>query len=179
MYMDGIKLCAKNEKELITLIHALRVYSQDKGMKYGTEKCAMYVLKSSKRQIADGMERLNQDKIKTFGETKICKYLGILETTTIKLVEMKEKIQKEYLSRTRKILETKLSSRNPIKGKNTWAVSLGRYSGPIFKWTRKELKKMDTRTRKLVTMNKALHFRDDVDRLYVSRKEGGRGLAKY
>ena len=28
-----------------------------------------------------------------------------------------------------------------------------------------------------MTMNKALHLRDDVDRLYVSRKEGGRGLA--
>ena len=26
-------------------------------------------------------------------------------------------------------------------------------------------------------MNKALHPRDDVHRLYVSRKEGGRGLA--
>ena len=26
-------------------------------------------------------------------------------------------------------------------------------------------------------MYKALHYRDDVDRLYVSRKEGGRGLA--
>ena len=25
-------------------------------------------------------------------------------------------------------------------------------------------------------MHKALHFRDDVDRLYMSRKEGGRGL---
>ena len=28
-----------------------------------------------------------------------------------------------------------------------------------------------------MTMHKALHSRDDVDRLYVSRKEGGRGLA--
>ena len=27
-----------------------------------------------------------------------------------------------------------------------------------------------------MTMHKALHPRDDVDRLYVSRKEGGRGL---
>ena len=26
-------------------------------------------------------------------------------------------------------------------------------------------------------MHKALHARDDVDRLYVQRKEGGRGLA--
>ena len=28
-----------------------------------------------------------------------------------------------------------------------------------------------------MTMHKALHPRDDVDRLYVPRKEGGRGLA--
>ena len=28
-----------------------------------------------------------------------------------------------------------------------------------------------------MTMHKALHPRDDVDRLYVSRREGGRGLA--
>ena len=35
---------------------------------------------------------------------------------------------------------------------------------------------MDQRTRKLMTMHKALHPRDNVDRLYVPRKEGGRGL---
>ena len=36
---------------------------------------------------------------------------------------------------------------------------------------------MDQRTRKLMTMHKVLHSRDDVDRVYVSKKEGGRGLA--
>ena len=60
---------------------------------------------------------------------------------------------------------------------NTWAVPLVRYSGPFLEWTRDELKQMDQRTRKLMTMHKVLHPRDDVDRLYVSRKEGGRGLA--
>ena len=57
------------------------------------------------------------------------------------------------------------------------AVDFVRYSGPFLKWTRDELKQMDQRTRKLVTMHKALHPRDDVDRLYVSRKGGGRGFA--
>ena len=51
------------------------------------------------------------------------------------------------------------------------------YSGPFLKWTRDELKQMDQITRKLMTMHKALHPRYDVDRLYVPRKEGGRGLA--
>ena len=36
---------------------------------------------------------------------------------------------------------------------------------------------MDQRTRKLMTMHKALHPWEDVNRLYVSRKEGGRGFA--
>ena len=35
---------------------------------------------------------------------------------------------------------------------------------------------MDQRTRKLMTMHKALNLRDNVDRLYVSRREGGRRL---
>ena len=56
---------------------------------------------------------------------------------------MKDKIRKEYFRRTRKLLETKLSSRNLIKGINTWAVPLYRYSGPFLKWTREELKQMD------------------------------------
>ena len=90
---------------------------------------------------------------------------------------MKDTIRKEYLRRTRNLLETKLSSRNLIKGINTWAVPLVRHSGPFLKWTREELKQMDQRTRKLMAMHKALQPRDDVDRLYVFRKEGGRGLA--
>ena len=99
-----------------------------------------------------------------------------MEADTIKQVEMKNKIQKEYLRRTRKLLETNLFSRNLIKGINTLAVLLVRYSGPFLKWTRDELRQMDQRTRKLMTMHKALHPRDDVDRLYVPRKEWGRGL---
>ena len=49
-----------------------------------------------------------------------------------------------------------------------WVVPLVKYSGPFLKWTREELKQMDQRTRKLMTMNKALHPRGDVDKLYVS-----------
>ena len=45
------------------------------------------------------------------------------------------------------------------------------------KWARDELKQLDQRTRKLIAMNKALHSRDDVDRLYLSREECRRGLA--
>ena len=100
-------------------------------------------MKSGKRHLIDGMELPNQDKIKTFAENETYKYLGILEADTIKQVQMKVKIQKEYLRRTRKLLETKLSCRNLIKEINTWAVPLVRYFRPFLKWTRDELKQMD------------------------------------
>ena len=134
-------------------------------------------MKSGKRHITDEMKLPNEDKIRTLGENETYKYLGIMEVDTIKQVEMNDKIQKEYLRRTRKLLQTKLFGRNLIKGINTWAILLVRCSGHFLKWTRDELKHMNQRiTKKLMTMHKVLHPRDDVDILYVSRKEGGRGL---
>ena len=90
-------------------------------------------MKSGKRHLIDGIELPNQDKIRTLAENETYQYLGIMEADTIKQVEMKDKIQKEYLRRIRKLLETKLSSRNLIKGINTWAVPFVRYSGPFLK----------------------------------------------
>ncbi len=51
---------------------------------------------SGKRHMSDGMKLTNQDKIRTLGE----KETYILEADTIKQVEMKDKIKKEYLRRT-------------------------------------------------------------------------------
>ena len=67
MYMDDIKLFAKNEKELEAHIHAVRTYNQDIGMEFGIEKCTMLVMKSGKRHMTDGMELPNHDKIWTLG----------------------------------------------------------------------------------------------------------------
>ena len=75
------------------------------------------------------------------------KYLGILEADTIKQVEMKDIIKKEYLRRTRKLLEIKLYIINLIKRMNTWSVRLVRYSGPFLKSARDKLKKADQRTK--------------------------------
>ena len=88
MYMDNIKLFAKNEKELETLIHTVRIYSQDIGIEFGIEKCALLVMKSGKRHMTDGIELPNQDKISMLAENETYKYFGILEADSIKQVEM-------------------------------------------------------------------------------------------
>ena len=80
--------------------------------------------------------------------------MGILEVDTIKQVETKEKNLKKSFAGERE---------NLMKGINTRAVPLVRFSVPFLKWTREELQQMDQRTRKLLTMHKALYHRDDVN----------------
>ena len=104
------------------------------------------------------------------------KYLGILEADQIMHKEMKDCVRKEYYRSTRKIFKSKLNGGNSIKSVNTWAVSLLRYSAAFIGWTRNELKEMDRQTCKIVNMNGALHPGESVTRLYMPRKEGGRGL---
>ena len=89
---------------------------------------------------------------------------------------MKEKVTKEYKRRVRKLLETKLNGGNLIRAINTWAIPVIRYSAPFLDWTIEQMREMDRSTRKL-TMHNGLHPRSNVQRLYISRSEGGRGLA--
>ena len=83
---------------------------------------------------------------------------------------MKGKIRIEYYRRIRMVLKSELEAIN------TLAVLLVTYSFNIINWTLQELTKLDTKTRKFVTMYKMHHLKSDVDGLYLPRTEGGRGL---
>ena len=57
--------------------------------------------------MTERIELSNQEKIRTNGEkitNETNKYLEILEADTINQADTKEKIKKEYLRRTRKLL---------------------------------------------------------------------------
>ena len=89
---------------------------------------------------------------------------------------MKENFWREYLRRTKLITKSRLSGRNKIIAINTCTVSLMRHGAGIVKWTKNKLDEIDRKTRKFLTLNEKLLPRSDVDRLYVSRMEGGRRL---
>ena len=96
----------------------------------------------------------------------------MLEEDTIKHAEIRENIKESY-RKTRKLLETKLHSRNLIQRINTWSVPLLRYLGPFLKWTGEEVQQIDQRTRKSIKIYKALHARNDVDKQCQERKKKG------
>ena len=90
--------------------------------------------------------------------------------------KMKDEITSEYIRRVKKFCRSKLNEGNLIPGINTWALCVVRYSASIVDWTMEEEANMDRRTRKILAMNGCLHTRSNVIRVYLPRKEGGRGL---
>jgi hypothetical protein len=56
------------------------------------------------------------------------------------------------------------------------ALPVLKYNFGIVNWQQEELQKLDRKTRKLLTIRGQHHSKGDVDRLYVPRKQGGRGL---
>ena len=71
---------------------------------------------------------------------------------------------------------TELSAKNKIQATGSLAVPVLRYSFETVNWHQEELQKLDRKTRKLLTIHGQHHPKADVDRLYVPRKQGGRGL---
>ena len=65
---------------------------------------------------------------------------------------MKLNVSKKYIRRTRKVLKSKLNGLNLVRGVNTWAVSLLRYSAAFVSWKKSELHAIDRKTRKLFTI---------------------------
>ena len=89
---------------------------------------------------------------------------------------MKQHLTREYRCRVRKILSTQLYGNHAVQAINSFIVPLLRYSAGLIHWTKEELYQLDVGTRKLMCLHHAFSMNSDVDRLYVPRSRGGRGL---
>ena len=174
--MDDLKVYSRNDKGLDSLGQTVRVFSEDIGMEFGIEKSAMLVTEKGKIVKSFGIELPDGKVIKSLQEGESYKYLGILVADKLLEEKMKLNVSKEYIRRKRNVLKSKLNGGNLVRGVNIWAVSLLRYSAAFVSWRKSELQAMDRKTRKLFIIYGALHSKSDVGRLYITRKEGGRGL---
>ena len=102
----------------------------------------------------------------------------MLEADEVMVNEMKDKVKKDYYRTVRKLLETKLYSGNVFKAINTCAVSVVRYSAALLGCSRLQLEETDRRIRKLLTLRNGFQPKINVDQLYLSRGEGGKGLIR-
>jgi len=175
LFMDDLKLYAKDEADLEKLINVVSVFSRDIGMEFGLDKCALLVMKRGTKVRCEGIQLPDGRTMEALDDGGY-KYLGVLEGADIKQKEMNEKIKKEYLRRVKLVSKSMLYGGNLIKAINAWAVSVVRYSAGVIEWSKAELKAMDIKTRKILSMHGAFHEKSSTYRLYLKRKEGGRGL---
>jgi hypothetical protein len=91
---------------------------------------------------------------------------------------MKEKLKKEYTKRLKMMLKSELNAKNKITAIGALAVPVLRYSFAIINWRLEKIQNIDRKTRKILTMYKMHRPKVDIDRLYVKRIGGQRGLSQ-
>ena len=145
-------------------------------MDFGTNKCAY--LKIVKGMIFSDGEPLvmNYLTIKPVKEGDTYKYLGIDENISYHGPINKERVSKEYFARTRKIWPSELSAYNKVIAHNAFAVTVLIPAIGVLDWTTAEIRDIDIKTRKILTLTRNVHPNSDVDRIYVQKSFGGRGL---
>ena len=75
--------------------------SEDVGMEFGIEKCAMLVMEKGKIVKSVGIELANGKVIKSLQVDESYKYLEILEADKFFEEKMKVNVSKEYIKRLR------------------------------------------------------------------------------
>ena len=175
LFMDDLKLYASNEEDMEVLVSEVESYSRDIGMEFGMKKCATLVVKKGVRVSRTGVTLPNGEVMKDVSEEGY-KYLGVLQNEQVMNDEMIGKVSDEYLRRVKLLARSKLNAGNMIAGVNCWAIGVMRYSAGIVEWSKDQLEFLDGKTRKILNMNGAFKRTSGVNRLYMKRKDGGRGL---
>jgi len=126
-------------------------------MEFGLENCTKITFKRGKLIQSQNLVIDINREIQELEQGKTYKYLGIEESEGIQHQQMKERLKQEYRRRLRMILKSELDARNKITAIGSLAVPVLRYSFGIIKWRLEEIKEIDRKTRKMLTMYKMHH----------------------
>ena len=127
-FMDDIKLYAKNEQDIDSWIHLIRVFSSNIGMKFGLVKCRHLIVNRGKMKSTSGIS-LQEGQVDDIDESY--KYLGTLQSFSNNDEEERCKATSEYRNLVRRDLRGKFSSNNKVTAINTFAVPFIRYPATV------------------------------------------------
>ena len=92
LFMDDLKLLAKNEDQMDSVVNTVRIFSEYIKMEFGLPKCEVLIMKRGKVVKSEGINMPDRKMMKNIEEGG-CKYLGILEADGVKHEEMKSQIK--------------------------------------------------------------------------------------
>ncbi len=134
-YIDFIKLHARNKRDLDSLIHITRIYSNDIGMSFGPEKCGQMVSKNGKMIRMEGAELLERSAV---GVQVSYKFLGIPQANVSHEEAVRKSAPAKYLHRVRQVLKRLLNGKNKVWGINMYALTVIRYLAVLISWPKEK-----------------------------------------
>ena len=103
-------------------------------------------------------------------------YLGIEQVFKSNQTTVRECLIKTYAKRLNRIWSSALSSKHKAHATNTWAVAVFRYFFAQIKLLDKVLVQLDRLTGRTLRRYRSHHYSASIERLYLKRVNGGRGL---
>ncbi|CAK1593322.1 unnamed protein product [Parnassius mnemosyne] len=176
LYMDDLKLFTSKESELLLLLKLTHSFNNDIRMEFGIDKCAVINVNRGKIKDCNNFAITDDLHFSSLSETETYKYLGMAEALGINDKNIKENSKVKFMSRLKKVIKSHLSGGNKIRAYNSWVIPSLLYTFGITRWSQTELDDLDRRVRTLMTTHRMHHPRSSVMRLYLPRKDGGRGL---
>ncbi|MDE5978285.1 MAG: reverse transcriptase family protein [Turicibacter sp.] len=164
IFIDDIKLLARDEDALKDLCHCTRVCLDIMGFRLNEEKSANNV----------GIEEAFG---KQLDDQKGYKYLGILEDSKNAIKEENKSIIREkILDRTEALCMKSLNARNMFHAINEFAISTINYYVGVVEFEPKELDQLDAKIRQILAKYGITRKSSNMERLYIDRRQLGRGL---
>ena len=174
--MDDLKGFTNNYANLVKMANLIESLSTDIGMEFGLSKCKCVNMVSGKHKSIGGITLKSGGVMEELSADEFYKYLGIEELDSIKHSMVKAKVSKNVKAKLRKLLESELNARNLFHAINESILPIITYTFGVIEWNEEELKGYDVQIRKMLNLYKAFELKSDIDRLYLPRIEGGRGL---
>ena len=175
-YMDDLKGYTDSYASLCKMANLIEMMSNNIGMEFGLSKCQCINMENGRYKKTGDIVLNTGGVMKEVVENGEYKYLGIEELDSIRHDKVKEKVSSKFKSKLRKLLGSELNSRNLFQAINESILPLITYSFGIVNWNEDELKGYDIQIRKMLNMYRVFELKSDVDRLYLPREKGGRGL---
>lgn len=163
-YIDDMKLMARTEEELRQMCKTTEECLEAIGLELNAKKSASNI------EEAIGKKMEGHD---------VYKYLGIIEdnSSRIEKEKNKEAIKNKIIERVDKITNTNLTGKNMIHAINEYAITLIDYHTGLVDMKEKDHQEIDKEIKKVMYKKKLIRNAANIDRIYIRRKEQGRGLS--
>ncbi|XP_026730686.1 uncharacterized protein LOC113495889 [Trichoplusia ni] len=175
MYMDDIKLYSSTPQSLHRLADITQAFSNDIHMKFGIDKCKTLSVKAG--QIIPSSYILDSgETVEPLEPHTSYKYLGFQQARQINQKETKQELRQIFKHRLNALFRSQLNSRNVSQAINSYAVPVLTYSFGLINWSQSDLLNLQRMINTSLTTHRKHHPRSCVQRMTLSRDEGGRGI---